>query len=615
MTQRKKMTIAIIVLVAMFVISTASLVVALVVGSQRATSSVNVKYVSNDVSVKVEANYYVGGVATAMVTSDNKTFIELKPKQETGSLNQPSNVSVVNLSAENDRIIYEYIFTNMSTEISATINQTVVDGTVVIPTDKSGKDNAKLTYKASSTQLGASVTSDNETFSPRALTAGGKEYVYVIVSVKDLLHSMQFNGDFGWTLNRGIEATTETTTGSGSSQKIINIVEEKSNCYNSSELDNIKLVLNCENEEPAIYPQVSGKMFEGWHTSPTPTDANKIKWPAVITEDMTLYANNITATNSGMTFDYNSTTQSYTVTDSAFNHVNLIIPDVYTGTEGQHPVTKISTFELSHSSLRLVRIPKTIVEIGDRAFSGSIYLTNLEIPDGCTKIGARAFEGCSDITTISFGKGLKNIGDYAFSNCTSLTEVDLPSISSFGYNPFAGCSNLETLRMIKNDMYSSQDDKGIQINGIMDDFAHLIISATKNIKLTSKLDLRGFYVSSFQGINAITALDFTKYSIQYIAESTFSRCVNLKSVKINSVSRIESSAFSGCSSLTSFTIPEACSTIGKNAFNGCTALTSVTFENQTGWQAGTTGIVDLSNQTNNATFLKTTYVSQTWTRS
>ena len=65
-----------------------------------------------------------------------------------------------------------------------------------------------------------------------------------------------------------------------------------------------------------------------------------------------------------------------------------------------------------------------------------------------------------------------------------------------------------------------------------------------------------------------------------IGESAFSGCSGLTSVTIpDSVTSIEGSAFSGCSGLTSVTIPNSVTSIGSSAFSGCSGLTSVTIPN------------------------------------
>lgn len=55
--------------------------------------------------------------------------------------------------------------------------------------------------------------------------------------------------------------------------------------------------------------------------------------------------------------------------------------------------------------------------------------------------------------------------------------------------------------------------------------------------------------------------------------STFSGCTSLTSISLpNSVKKIGMYAFSGCKSLTSATIPESVKNMGINIFFGCTGL-------------------------------------------
>ena len=65
-----------------------------------------------------------------------------------------------------------------------------------------------------------------------------------------------------------------------------------------------------------------------------------------------------------------------------------------------------------------------------------------------------------------------------------------------------------------------------------------------------------------------------------IGDYAFSGCSSLTSITIpDSVTTIGERAFSGCSSLTSITIPNSVTTIGDYAFSGCDSLTSIIIPN------------------------------------
>ena len=82
--------------------------------------------------------------------------------------------------------------------------------------------------------------------------------------------------------------------------------------------------------------------------------------------------------------------------------------------------------------------------------------------------------------------------------------------------------------------------------------------------------------SAFGGCSSLTSITIPD-SVTEIVSSAFRGCSSLTSITIpDSVTEIGSYAFYGCSSLTSITIPDSVTTIGDFAFRGCSSLTSIT---------------------------------------
>ena len=99
---------------------------------------------------------------------------------------------------------------------------------------------------------------------------------------------------------------------------------------------------------------------------------------------------------------------------------------------------------------------------------------------------------------------------------------------------------------------------------------------TYNGEKYSVTSIGGYAFSGCSGLTSVTIPN----SVTSIGSSAFMNCSGLTSLTIgNSVTSIGWSAFEGCSGLTSVTIGNSVTSIGNNAFNGCSGLTSVTIPN------------------------------------
>ena len=455
---KKLVTLAIILIITLVAVS-GTLIAVLVAGNQSAISNIHVKYTSSDVYVKVEAKYYVGSTGTDM-KNGTETSIILDSDNTTGSLNQ--TVEEVNLTKENSRIVYEYKFTNMSdldNPIPATISQTKnTDGTLVVPEDEYG--NADITYLASATQIGSGATSASTTLNSQGLPAGAERYIYVIVTVHDLLGNMDFKGDFGWTLAKG---TTASVDNSASGNAIVNVNTSQSGLYNKDDIAKIDLMVGVENLEPEIYPMIQGKCFVGWYLDSGLQ--TKAEFPLLVTETTKLYPKNETAT-AGLLYTYDTSTNTYMVGDGMETYsgsiTDIIIADVYNdGTNNKHPVTLIDTTYFSGTNITSVIIPDSIkgalgdmmfatfgdcadlvsvkigngiTDIADNCFMGCTSLTTIEIPDSVKTIGMMAFGGCSSLTNVVIGKGVNTISSDAFSECSSLVSAEFKTTQGWIQN-------------------------------------------------------------------------------------------------------------------------------------------------------------------------------------
>ena len=241
---------------------------------------------------------------------------------------------------------------------------------------------------------------------------------------------------------------------------------------------------------------------------------------------------------------------------------------------------KITGLKQGYKNVEIVNIPSTIngvtiTTIGDSAFSGYKYLTSVTIPDSVTTIGSIAFHDCYSLTAVNIPNSVTTISPEGFKSCPKLVvtiEQTDPSKIKLGWGAL----------YVK---YILVPDASVSAyRGAWSNYSR-IITGINNYKLHNVFifDKATGTIMNVKDKGIKTAIIPDKIagvSVTTIGDSAFSGCSSLTSVTIpNSVTTIGDSAFSGCSSLTSVTIPNSVTTIGSEAFYHCWALTSVTIPN------------------------------------
>ena len=101
---------------------------------------------------------------------------------------------------------------------------------------------------------------------------------------------------------------------------------------------------------------------------------------------------------------------------------------------------------ISFPNIESYIIPSSVTSIGDCAFGGCSFLSDIVIPSSVTSIGDSAFGCCFSLSKIVIPSSVTSIGDCAFHNCRSLSEIVIPSsVTSIGDRAFYWCTSLSEI--------------------------------------------------------------------------------------------------------------------------------------------------------------------------
>ncbi len=294
---------------------------------------------------------------------------------------------------------------------------------------------------------------------------------------------------------------------------------------------------------------------------------------------------------------------------------DLTIPESVTFRGCPYRVTSIGVEAFDEcSGLTSVTIPNSVTSIGEGAFASCSGLTSVTIPNSVISIGKGAFYECSGLTSVIIGNSVTEIGGWAFSGCSGLTSVTIPnSVTEIGYGAFWGCSGLTSVIIgnsvteigyeafrdctgltsvvwnAKNCIYFSSGqfrnltniktfEFGSEVEKIP---AYLCYGLTGLTSVTIPNSVTEIGPGAFSGCSGLTSVvwnvkNCSGFSYDY---PPFEDLTNIKKFEFGSeVERIPAYLCYGLSGLTSVTIPNSVTEIGKVAFCDCSGLTSIIVE-------------------------------------
>ncbi|MBR2719268.1 MAG: leucine-rich repeat protein [Clostridia bacterium] len=231
-------------------------------------------------------------------------------------------------------------------------------------------------------------------------------------------------------------------------------------------------------------------------------------------------------------------------------------------------VTYLSGFH-GCKQLKDVRLHEGLVEIGRDAFHTCTSLVEIEIPESVRTISYYAFCNCEKLKSIKLPDGVRTINEYAFHNCKSLESFDYPLswTTVNGNNIFEGCEKLTSVTIPEG--VTEIPRRAFSGNIYL-----------KEVNFPSTLEVIGS--DAFAGCKSLTKVVIPQNVIT-IGFWTFNGCTNLEEVVFNEVLKeIRPGAFANCPSLVEINLPDSVKEIGEQCFENCTGLE--TFRYPLSWE-------------------------------
>ena len=246
-------------------------------------------------------------------------------------------------------------------------------------------------------------------------------------------------------------------------------------------------------------------------------------------------------------------------------------------------------------------VPSYVTEIGAYAFA-NLSVTSVRL-NNVSYIGEGAFYNCKNLATVTFSDNLREIGESAFYACVSLRNITLPeNLEVIGQSAFWGCEYSsvayelvipDSVKEIGFNAFRGMAGlKKLVVGTGVSELPGQVLAQCTNL---TEVEFRGDNVKrigeyAFTLCSELVTFEMPD-SVEEVGEYAFAACQKLTSVKFSDkVTKIPDGCFAGCGAMAEFTAPDAVTEIGNYVFAtftydttvyGCASLTSVDLNNVT----------------------------------
>lgn len=242
-----------------------------------------------------------------------------------------------------------------------------------------------------------------------------------------------------------------------------------------------------------------------------------------------------------------------------------------------------------NKGLKSIKLPNSVVSIGDRAFSNNDFMEYCNVPSSVQYIyDNNPWGGCFNIKMIDCSSHLFQIKDgifyssdfkvlYGIIYWTEKIKIDHRT-QTICSNAFWSCRKQNVYKIKQITMYN--------VTGI----GSATFSGCKSAIFDIRCPVKNIFSWSFSGCESLTYFDFSE--IEAIPEGAFANCKNLSGINFSSKLKvIGSHAFKGCTSLHVVNIPKDVSFIADSAFSGCSEIYSFNVDKENKYYCSIDGVL------------------------